>query len=88
LYYGINDDAIFSSTANSNIDTSGQKGALTNNTELGKKGATPLTAAQIQERQNAQRDLKIPGKSMWGTKFKIEELKIAKTWAGDAITKQ
>ena len=88
LYYGINDDAVFSSTANSNIDTSGQKGSLANNTELGKKGSTPLTASQIQERQNAQRDLKVPGKSMWGNKFKIEELKIAKTWAGDSITKQ
>lgn len=88
LYYGINDDAVFSSTANSNIDTSGQKGSLANNTELGKKGATPLTASQIRERQNAQKDLKVPGKSMWGNKFQIKELKIAKTWAGDSIIKQ
>lgn len=87
LYYGINDDAVFSSTTNSNIDTAGQKGTLTNNTELGKRGATPLTASQIQERQNAQRDLKIPGKSIWGTKFQVKELKIAKTWAGDAKPK-
>ena len=88
LYYGINDDAIFSSTANSNIDTSGQNGTLTNNTELGKKGATPLTHAQVQERLNAQRDLKVPGKSMWGNKFKINELKNTKQWAGDNIVDQ
>jgi len=84
LYYGINDNAVFSSTHNSMMDTSGPKGEAANNTESGSKGFRELTPAQVAANQNASANLKIPGKSMWGNKFNPGELQIAKTWAGDA----
>jgi len=86
LYYGINDNDVFSSTHNSNIDSSGPKGEAANNTEQGKKSFKAYTPSQIKERNKS--NLSSPnGKSMWGGKFKPEELKIAKTWAGNATIK-
>ena len=41
--------------------------------------------AKADKQQAAYKNLQVPlGKSMWGNKFKPEELKIAKTWAGVA----
>lgn len=79
LYYGLKDDEVFSSTQNSVIDTSGRKGELANNTEAGKKGAVIKTGDQIQEDR-----AKPIGKSMWGSKFKPEELKVARVFNGSA----
>lgn len=68
LYYGIKDDAVFSSTHNSVIDTSGTKGEVANNTAAGKKGFR--TSEQTQEVYNNSGTIKSPnGKSMWGNKY-------------------
>lgn len=94
LYYGINDDAVFSSTHNSVVDTSGTKGEVTNNTALGKKGFTTgdgseaqLTAEQIADQKslNAAESLVGSGASMWGSKFEAFELQISKKWAGSGV---
>lgn len=82
LYYGIKDDSVFSSTHNSNIDTSGTKGEIMNNTEQGKKGI--VTSDQMSELYNTAGTMKPPtGKSMYGAKFNLTEINIAKTWAGE-----
>lgn len=84
MYYGIKDDVIFSSTHNSNIDTSGKNGEAANNTIKGSRSFTPFSADQIKEQENSFKNLKSPGKSMWGKKFTPEGLSISKTWAGGA----
>lgn len=83
MYFGINDDAVFSSTQNSNIDTSGQQGAVGNNTQLGTSAFTP---EQTQQQRNNNADLQTPGKSMWGNKFTPSELKMTKVWSGSATS--
>jgi hypothetical protein len=78
MYYGINDDAVFSSTRQSVIDTSGSRGDRSPGA-----GTTPNTpaqnAAQIQGSDSRSANL-----SMWGYKFLPEELKVSQTWAGSA----
>lgn len=79
LYYGLKDDEVFSSTRNSNIDTSGRKGEAANNTQQGSKSFQQQTNDQIN-----QSNPKPIGKSMWGNKFRPEDLKIARTFSGSA----
>lgn len=80
MYYGIQDNQVFSSTHNSIVDTSGTKGEIVNNTESGKKGAQ--VANQIKVDANA----KPIGRSMYGNKFNIAEINVTKTWAGEGHT--
>lgn len=82
LYYGIKDDSVFASTHNSVIDTSGTKGEAANNTETGRRGFQTSNAIN-EVYANGGNNAKIQGSSMYGNKFNITEINIARTWAGE-----
>jgi len=84
LYYGIKDDAVFSSTHNSIIDTSGTKNDRVSSTKQGKAGAQ--TSNQINEVYTNAGSLQPRQTSMYGNKFTIAEIGIGKLWAGEGIS--
>lgn len=76
MYYGINDDLAFSSTNNSVIDTSKEKGNISNTTQSNNVYTPSPTTAQ------AVRDVR----SMWAgwaADNDLTKLKIAGDWVGD-----
>lgn len=82
MYYGIK-DSVFSSTSNSNVDTSGQRG---NKNDAGRTtDRSQNSTINPKEAQNATNHTNsLASKSMWGNRFSKEELNITNVWAGSA----
>jgi hypothetical protein len=81
MYYGIK-DSIFSSTRNSNVDTSGQIGANNSGKNTDKEQTPTRTAAESANLTAHTNSTSI--RSMYGNRFTTHELDITKVWAGSA----